>query len=127
MVKPLKHKPNILERLHRSSGKAWNSKLAEVRSFPKDKGDYLGSCNRSACLKPGADWFNHSTRKYYCVSCADWLNTDRFNKADAMNIWGHDLCTEGKYDESKFQKLHDLHRNAKNRQKELNFAAKSPQ
>lgn len=58
-----------------------------------DKGERGGSCNRSACQQPGAIWFNHSTRKYYCEPCAHWLNTDRFNHADAHRIWGHDLCT----------------------------------
>lgn len=63
---------------------------------PANKGEFGGSCNRSACLRPGANWYNHSTRKYYCESCAHWLNTDEFNKRDSMELWGHDLCTEGK-------------------------------
>lgn len=65
---------------------------------PADKGEFNGRCNRSACLNQGANWYNHSTRKYYCKSCAHWLNIDEFNKRDAMEIWGHDLCTEGKAD-----------------------------
>jgi hypothetical protein len=50
-------------------------------------------------MKPASDdrdgirWYNHSTRKYYCAGCAWELNEDRFNKADAARIWGHDLCT----------------------------------
>jgi len=67
-------------------------------NFPADKGEFEGHCNRSACLKPGANWYNHGSRKYYCRACAEWLNTDKFNKADAMELWGHDLCTEGKHD-----------------------------
>jgi hypothetical protein len=66
--------------------------------YPKNKGMYAGSCNRSACLKPSAIWFNHSTRKYYCASCAHELNYDRFNKADSLRMYGHLLCTEGRYD-----------------------------
>lgn len=60
-----------------------------------DKGDYAGSCNRTACQRPGASWFNHSTRRYYCVDCAWELNNDPFNKRDAQQLYGHDLCTEG--------------------------------
>lgn len=59
-----------------------------------DKGEPGGACNRTACQRPNtAYWFNHSTRKYYCRECAHWLNTDEFNKRDAMNLYGHDLCT----------------------------------
>lgn len=67
--------------------------------YPKNKGMYLGSCNRSACLKPSAIWFNHSTRKYYCVACAHWLNSDVFNRRDAHEMYGHELCTEGRHDD----------------------------
>lgn len=60
-----------------------------------DKGEYAGSCNRRACQKPGATWFNHSTRRYYCANCAWELNNDPFNKRDAQELYGHDLCTDG--------------------------------
>jgi hypothetical protein len=59
-----------------------------------DKGDRGGACNVTACQLPNsAEWFNHSTGRYYCESCAHVLNEDRFNKADAMRLYGHDLCT----------------------------------
>ena len=35
-----------------------------------DKGDKNGSCNREACQRPGAKWFNHSAKRYYCETCA---------------------------------------------------------
>lgn len=38
--------------------------------FPEDKGQKGGHCNRSMCLLPGANWFNHSTQKWYCIGCA---------------------------------------------------------
>lgn len=101
MVKLATPKPSIVERLRtkqryeRSIGNRKNKVI--VRTFPKNKGEYNGSCNRSDCLKSGATWYNHSTRKYYCASCANWLNTDKFNKQDAMELYGHDLCTEGLY------------------------------
>lgn len=59
-----------------------------------DKGELDGSCNRTACQKPGAKWFNHSTRKYYCGDCADLINKANFS--DAMRLYGHDLCTKAK-------------------------------
>ena len=56
-----------------------------------DKGEFNGSCNRRVCQKPGATWLNHSTMRYYCTECAHMLNTD--NRVYALEIWGHDLCT----------------------------------
>ena len=36
-----------------------------------DKGKHGGACNVTACQLPNsATWFNHSTRKYYCPTCA---------------------------------------------------------
>ena len=58
-----------------------------------DKGDKGGSCNREACQRPGAYWYNHGTQRYYCDTCAHWLNTDTFNRRDAARLYGHDLCT----------------------------------
>lgn len=57
-----------------------------------DKGVLGGRCNRSACLAPGAHWYNHSTRKHYCQACARMLN--HANRADALELYGHDLCTK---------------------------------
>lgn len=73
------------------------SEAGQDEKMPDDKGKYMGSCNRSSCLAPGAYWYNHSTRKYYCENCAHWLNTDDFNRRDALLLYGHDLCTEGEY------------------------------
>ena len=58
---------------------------------PELKGKYEGNCNRTACQRPGAVWYNHSTREHYCSSCASTLN--KVNRADAMRMFGHDLCT----------------------------------
>jgi hypothetical protein len=55
-----------------------------------DKGLLNGSCNRSACQKPGAVYYNHSTRAYYCADCADMIN--KMNP-ESHQIYGHDLCT----------------------------------
>lgn len=49
-----------------------------IRSDPDlkpDKGQKNGSCNRTACQKPLVrNWFNRSTRAYYCSNCAHELN-----------------------------------------------------
>jgi uncharacterized Zn ribbon protein len=69
-----------------------------------DKGKLNGSCNITSCQKPNsATWYNHSTRKYYCESCANRLNNDEFNKRDAMKMFGHDLCTKATAINSKKQ------------------------
>ena len=68
---------------------------ANPRDKP-DKGDKGGRCNITRCQRPGASWFNHSTRRYYCADCAWFLNTDKFNKRDAQELYGHELCTEEK-------------------------------
>lgn len=58
------------------------------------KGVYNQECNITSCQKPNsAVWFNHSTRKYYCSSCARRLNEDVFNARDAKEMFGHSLCT----------------------------------
>lgn len=60
------------------------------------KGNYNEECNITACQKPAsATWYNHSTRKYYCPSCARRLNSDPFNARDAQKMFGHTLCTLG--------------------------------
>lgn len=43
----------------------------------KDKlfvGEFQGPCNRTACREPGATFYNHATKKYYCGKCADMIN-----------------------------------------------------
>lgn len=66
----------------------------EQPELAADKGEYGGSCNITRCQRPhSAYWYNHSTRKFYCRGCAWELNNDRFNKRDAQELYGHDLCT----------------------------------
>jgi hypothetical protein len=61
---------------------------------PKLKGLFGGNCNRQACQKPGAVYYNHSTRLYYCPNCAHTLNS--VNADWAPKRYGHNLCTYGK-------------------------------
>lgn len=67
------------------------SKLAAEYELNTLKGEKNGFCNRSSCLKPGANYYNHSTRKYYCEECATVINN--VNRKEAMELFGHDLCT----------------------------------
>jgi hypothetical protein len=55
-----------------------------------DKGLKGGSCNITACQKPGAVWYNHSMDKYYCTKCARDLNRVNW---DAVKTYGYELCT----------------------------------
>jgi len=59
----------------------------------KEKGEYLGKCNRSACLAIPATHYNYSTQKYYCAACASIIND--MNRRDALRMFGHDLCLPG--------------------------------
>lgn len=38
------------------------------------KGAKGGNCNREACQKPGATWFNKIMNAYYCPACGMDLN-----------------------------------------------------
>lgn len=49
-------------------------------------------CHRRACDSNHDNYFNHSTRAFYCKSCAESLNTS--NRYDAEKLYGHDLCTK---------------------------------
>jgi hypothetical protein len=59
------------------------------------KGQFNGNCNITSCQKPGANWFNHSTRAYYCSSCGNRLNKDPFNMKHSACLYdGHLLCSK---------------------------------
>lgn len=62
-----------------------------------NKGTFRGTCNVSSC-KTGepATWYNHGSYAYYCPQCAGRLNADPYNHRDAMRLFNHTLCTEGK-------------------------------
>ncbi len=40
------------------------------------KGKFDGLCNRSACLRPGAKWYNRGSYAFYCEDCAHMLNRE---------------------------------------------------
>lgn len=59
------------------------------------KGGYKGQCNRTACYnEKGVVWYHNDTKKYYCKRCADVLNNDPYNKADALRIYGGALLVK---------------------------------
>lgn len=69
--------------------------LADARALhasllpnPALKGVKNGNCNRQACQRPGATWFNSSTRAYYCKKCAAKINY--WSELD----WNETICTE---------------------------------
>ena len=55
-----------------------------------DKGEQNGFCNRTACQKPGAIFYNHSTQKWYCLKCARMINE---MNPESFKLYGHVLCT----------------------------------
>jgi hypothetical protein len=55
------------------------------------KGEYNEECYRTDCKKSPAIFYNHSTKMHYCTECAVLIN--RHNYADAMRLYGHELCT----------------------------------
>lgn len=50
-------------------------------------------CHRSACRKPGAEWWNSSTREFYCTGCARAINEGspglcvRVELQDVSEVW----------------------------------------
>lgn len=62
------------------------------------KGVFNGLCNRTACQSRRAVFYNWSTQKYYCPACAKLINDG--NHADAIRLYGHELCTVGEHLES---------------------------
>ena len=57
---------------------------------PLLKGKWRGNCERTSCQKPDAVWYNYSTKKFYCKSCAKAINLA--NHDDSMKLYGHELC-----------------------------------
>lgn len=54
------------------------------------KGEYNQECNRTACSNKNATFYNFSTLKYYCASCAKLIN--QHNHGDSLRLFGHELC-----------------------------------
>jgi len=87
-----------LERIHRNrwNGKTNAAQIIGSRINEKAKaalkGIKDGNCNITACQKPGATWWNISTRAYYCAYCASEIN--RWSKYDD----GVEICFSNRED-----------------------------
>ncbi len=57
------------------------------------KGIKDGNCNVTDCQKPGATYYNKSTKKYYCKACAEMINWEGGRK-DVMELYGVPLLCE---------------------------------
>ncbi|WP_162561223.1 hypothetical protein [Methylobacterium terrae] len=55
---------------------------------PSLKGKFGGNCNRTACQTPirSDNWFNTSTRAYYCTPCARAINQS------SLHFDGVEIC-----------------------------------
>jgi hypothetical protein len=58
-----------------------------------DKGEKNGSCNLTACQRPGATFYNKSTQRYYCADCAREINWPG-GRADTMALYGVPMLCE---------------------------------
>jgi hypothetical protein len=72
--------------------KAYRDNLNISKPNLPGKGEKGQRCNRSACQLPGAYWYNHSTMKHYCGTCADLINADGGKFRDSfLESLGHPL------------------------------------
>jgi rubredoxin len=44
------------------------------KEITPEKGLENGNCNRQACQKPGATWWNRGSEAWYCPECAKLIN-----------------------------------------------------
>ncbi len=51
------------------------------------KGDFKGECNRTKCAKSPAIYYNKSTRRCYCIDCAQQIN-DRTHAEECDRLFG---------------------------------------
>ncbi|QIG74605.1 hypothetical protein EVC11_023 [Rhizobium phage RHph_I20] len=60
-----------------------------------DKGKEGGSCNRTRCQCGPALWYNHGSRAWYCLECAEDIGLDPVNlwhwKKDFGDRLGHPM------------------------------------
>jgi hypothetical protein len=61
-----------------------------IRYLKVLKGIHGQQCNRTACQNSPATFYNQSTKKYYCPSCAE--NINNLNRVEAFELYKSDLC-----------------------------------
>lgn len=78
-----------------------------TQKLKADKGLKNGSCNRTACQDPGANFFNRSTKAYYCEYCARRINNFDDTRKYCQETFGNpDLCVRDDGDvDLRFQPL----------------------
>jgi hypothetical protein len=47
----------------------------EITLVEIEKGGRMGECNRTACTNVPAFWYNNSTQRWYCQTCAQRINS----------------------------------------------------
>lgn len=72
--------------------KAYMDNLDTNKADLPGKGVKGERCNRSACQAEGAYWYNHSTQKHYCGTCADIINGANSRDSYVIDL-GHPLLT----------------------------------
>lgn len=72
--------------------KAYMDNLQTNKPVLEGKGLKGQRCNRTACQAEGAYWYNHSTRAYYCGTCADIINAANGKDSYVIDL-GHPLLT----------------------------------
>jgi hypothetical protein len=72
--------------------KAYQDNLQTNKPVLEGKGEKGQRCNRTACQAPGAYWYNHSTRAYYCGTCAELINAECAQDSYTQGL-GHSLLT----------------------------------
>ena len=58
------------------------------------KGEAGKLCNVTRCQLPGAFFYNKSTQRYYCASCALAINDFRPTREDSLQMFGTQLLCE---------------------------------
>lgn len=77
-----------------------------------DKGLYLGRCNRTDCQRPPATFFNQSTVKYYCPSCAELLNDFTAAQPECIDLFGTtSICVERYSADTSYVRIQSLIQN----------------
>ena len=73
--------------------KCWKKYYAQaLEEVDKKKGEKNGLCNRKACLSPNdVVFYNKGTRKYYCCSCAQFINDANKDHPDTIRVIGEKL------------------------------------
>lgn len=59
-----------------------------------DKGKRLGSCNVTACQRPGAFWYNKVMDAWYCTGCAREINYHPLDDGSYLCSIDEDAKTE---------------------------------